>query len=185
MATKGSMYKSFLSREGPQRLDTVEWPKERADAFKGKKFLVTGVMETILRDDLIHIINNSGGHVMSGMSKNLDYLISGRDAGPSKLKKAEEFKLKVLSEEETFELFKKVLDDGDSLSEGEPKAKKTTKRTKAKKEDTDDDEEEEPLRKSKATKKKMEEKSQDKKFSSKSKKPKKEDIEEDPELGEF
>lgn len=45
------------------------------------KFLTTGVLETITREDAVELLRQCGGHVMSGMSKNLNYLIVGRDAG--------------------------------------------------------------------------------------------------------
>lgn len=98
-AERGAIFKSFLAREGPQNLGSVEWPSPVASALAGKRFLLTGVMETITRDDLKNIIVGSSGRVMSTFPKQLDYLVVGRDAGPSKLQKANELGVTVLDEE--------------------------------------------------------------------------------------
>ena len=190
--SRGAVYKSFLQREGPQNLGAVSWPEAKSQALSGKKFLVTGVLDTIERDEFIKLIKESGGHVMSGMSKNLDYLIVGRDAGPAKLKKAEEFGLKQMDENETFNMFERILSEGHSLEDEEPSTstqkktetkKKETKKKKSSKRkeesDEDDDEVEESPKKKKATAKKT---------SKKTVKKSEEEVEEDGEdddLGNF
>jgi len=164
MASKGSAYQSFLQRSGPTRLGEVEWPKSKAGALTGKKFLVTGVMETIDRQELIDTIKESGGHVMSGMSKNLDYLIVGRDAGPSKLEKAAQMGLNQLTEDETLSLLKDVL-EGNKVLEPKTTVKKPPAKKETKKPDTKkskarkSSESEEETRPKKATKKVKQEKS--------------------------
>lgn len=60
---------------------TVEWPNAKPGCLRGMKFLTTGILETIAREDAVQLLTDCGGHVMSGMSKNLSYLIVGRDAG--------------------------------------------------------------------------------------------------------
>lgn len=60
---------------------TIEWPAAKPGCLKGMKFLTTGILETIEREDAVQLLRDCSGHVMSGMSKNLTYLIVGRDAG--------------------------------------------------------------------------------------------------------
>ena len=88
---KEANYQAWLNREGPRAVGTVKWPEAKQGALQGMKLRATGVMETVEREDLNRLVDGSSGKVMSGMSKNLDYLIVGRDAGPTKLQKAEEW----------------------------------------------------------------------------------------------
>ena len=80
--------------------------KIEKDIFQGKNFLVTGKLEKFTRKEIQEEIEKFGGKNLSAVSKNLDYLIVGKDAG-SKLKKAQDIgTIKILSEEDFFELIK-------------------------------------------------------------------------------
>lgn len=69
-----------------------------------KKFCITGSFETYNREELkTKIENEFGGIWSSGISKNLDILICGENAG-SKLEKANILKVKVVDENELNEL---------------------------------------------------------------------------------
>ena len=67
--------------------------------IKGKTFLATGKLEKYTRDEIKDIIEEKGGKYLSGVSKNLNYLIAGEKAG-SKLKKANDLGVIVLNEEQ-------------------------------------------------------------------------------------
>lgn len=67
--------------------------------IKGKSFLATGKLEKYKRNDIKDIILAKGGNYLSGVTKKLDYLIAGEKAG-SKLSKATELGVRVLTEEE-------------------------------------------------------------------------------------
>ena len=97
-STRGAVYKSFLTREGPQNLGSVEWPAPVQGSLAGKRFVITGIFDTIARDDLTNLVTQCGGRVMKTMPKKLDYLLLGRDAGPSKIQKAQEGGIEVLDE---------------------------------------------------------------------------------------
>ena len=105
------MYRAYVSREGPQALGSVQWPLPKKGALKGKKLLSTGVLETIEREALNQLLVDCSAHVMSTMSKKLDVLIVGRDAGPKKLQTAEEWGVKQMGEQEFFEFLTKTLDE--------------------------------------------------------------------------
>ncbi|WP_300359276.1 NAD-dependent DNA ligase LigA, partial [Fusobacterium sp.] len=78
--------------------------KIEKDIFQGKNFLVTGKLEKFTRKEIQEEIEKFGGKNLSAVSKNLDYLIVGKDAG-SKLKKAQDIgTIKILSEEEFFNM---------------------------------------------------------------------------------
>lgn len=78
--------------------------KVEKNIFEGKNFLVTGKLEKFSRKEIQEEIEKFGGKNLSAVSKNLDFLIVGKDAG-SKLKKATEIgTIKILSEEEFFQM---------------------------------------------------------------------------------
>jgi len=74
-----------------------------SDALKGKNLLVTGTLSTMTRDQAKQKIKDHGGKVQSSISSNTDYLVVGENPG-SKLKKAKELGVGVLTENEFLEL---------------------------------------------------------------------------------
>ena len=67
--------------------------------LNGKTFVITGTLENYSRQDLVNLIENSGGIVTTSVSKNTDFLIAGEKAG-TKLEKAEKLEVKIMKEEE-------------------------------------------------------------------------------------
>jgi DNA ligase (NAD+) len=55
------------------------------------------------RDEASALIRDAGGNVTGSVSKNTDYLLAGEEAG-SKLDKAKELGVKILSEKEFLDL---------------------------------------------------------------------------------
>jgi DNA ligase (NAD+) len=75
------------------------------EEFSGKTFVLTGKLEYYKRSEAKQRIESLGGTVTGSVSKKTDYVIAGSDAG-SKLDKAQELGIPVLSEEE----FRKLLE---------------------------------------------------------------------------
>jgi len=65
----------------------------------GKTIVVTGTLSKYSRDEIKELIELNGGKPSSSVSKKTDFLLAGEDAG-SKLAKAQELGVKVISEEE-------------------------------------------------------------------------------------
>ncbi len=79
--------------------------EERATKFAGKTFVVTGAMKSLKREEAEEMISKLGGRVSSSVSKNTSYLVAGENPG-SKLEKARELEVRVLTEEEFLEMIK-------------------------------------------------------------------------------
>jgi DNA ligase (NAD+) len=69
----------------------------------GKTFVLTGTMEKYTREEARQKIENRGGRVTGSVSKKTDYVVAGTDPG-SKMEKAREMGVKVLTEKEFLDL---------------------------------------------------------------------------------
>ena len=86
-----------------------ETPKASTDEqiFAGKTFVLTGTLPSLSRSEAEVLIQNRGGKISSSVSKKTDFVLAGTEAG-SKLDKANELGIKVISEEELKEKVEKV-----------------------------------------------------------------------------
>ena len=83
----------------------MEYQQEEGedDRFSGKTFVLTGTLEKYTRGEAANIIEKFGGKTSSSVSKKTDYVLAGEEAG-SKLTKAQNLGVKIISEEEFEEM---------------------------------------------------------------------------------
>jgi len=74
-------------------------PARTKGKLSGKTFVLTGTLLGYTRDEARRVIAHHGGKIAAGVSKNVDFVLAGEDAG-SKLTKAKTLGLRVISEEE-------------------------------------------------------------------------------------
>ena len=85
------------------QLKKVEEPKSLL--LQGKIFVFTGALTQFSRNETKEMTEAHGGKVSGSVSKNTDFVVAGPGAG-SKLKKATELDIPVLSEAEFFDMLK-------------------------------------------------------------------------------
>lgn len=59
----------------------------KPDCLQGLVFVLTGVYDSLDREEAAELIKQYGGKVTSSVSRNTSYLVVGVEAGESKLKK--------------------------------------------------------------------------------------------------
>ena len=100
----------------PHRLEIIERLKsygvnvfynkvQKDNRFEGKTFVLTGTLPTLKRSEAKELIESFGGKASSSVSKKTDYVLAGDDAG-SKLTKAENLGIKIISEDEFLDMTK-------------------------------------------------------------------------------
>ena len=82
--------------------------EDRGDLMlSGMTFVITGTLPNMDRKEAAAYIEQLGGKVTGSVSKKTNYLLAGENAG-SKLKKAQDLGITVISEEELFHMTKET-----------------------------------------------------------------------------
>ncbi len=79
--------------------------KKTGGTLAGKTFALTGTLPTYGREEAKRLIEQHGGKVASGISKTVDIVLAGNDAG-SKLQKARQLGVTIISEEDFTKMVK-------------------------------------------------------------------------------
>ena len=77
----------------------------QTDRLAGITFVVSGVFD-MPRNELKKLIEDNGGKVSSSISSKTSYVVAGENMGPSKLQKAEQLGIPIISEENFLEMVK-------------------------------------------------------------------------------
>ncbi len=77
----------------------MEAEKPKEGPLSGKTFVFTGTLSAFTREEARQIVESLGGRVATGVSRKVDYVVVGADPG-EKLRKAQELRITVLTEEE-------------------------------------------------------------------------------------
>lgn len=77
--------------------------KETGKKLEGMKFVLTGTLPTMTRDEAKALIESNGGKCSGSVSSKTNYVLAGEDAG-SKLTKAQQLGITVISEDEMMKM---------------------------------------------------------------------------------
>lgn len=79
--------------------------EEKNGKLNNLNFVITGTLNNMSRDVAADKIKAMGGNFQSAISKDTDYLVCGQKVGASKLKKAQEYDVRVIDEDEFMRMF--------------------------------------------------------------------------------
>ena len=94
------IYVERLRAAGLQMFTDRKTVIREGDSLAGRTFLYTGTFANYSREELEAKIAAHGGRLLSGISKKLNYLIVGENAGPSKVANAQKLNVPMISEAE-------------------------------------------------------------------------------------
>ncbi|MBN1898822.1 MAG: NAD-dependent DNA ligase LigA [Spirochaetes bacterium] len=107
-----SVYQFFQQKENRNIVDKLKkggvriiYEKPQGQSLKGLKIVVTGTLENFSREEINSFIETNGGHALTSVSKNVDFVVSGTSPG-SKIQKAREWGIRIINETEFMELVK-------------------------------------------------------------------------------
>lgn len=95
-----ALYQQFLHRGGARNPGSKEIPEGAEFCLAGLSFLVTGVLDSLERDEVDELIKKYGGRILHQVSRKTNYVIRGDQPGPSKISKAESLKVPIITEDE-------------------------------------------------------------------------------------
>jgi DNA ligase (NAD+) len=72
----------------------------RTEKLAGLSIIISGTFNKFSRDELKEMIEQNGGKNVGSISKNTSYVLAGENMGPSKLEKANQLGVKIISENE-------------------------------------------------------------------------------------
>lgn len=78
-----------------------------SNVLEGASIVVSGVFETVSRDELKQLIEDNGGKNVGSISAKTTYIVAGENMGPAKLEKATKLGVTILSEQEFLNLIGK------------------------------------------------------------------------------
>nr|XP_031827497.1 replication factor C subunit 1 [Nomia melanderi] len=100
------MYQQYLHRGGARNPGSKEIPEGAEYCLAGLSFVITGVLDSLEREEADELIKKYGGRILHQISKKTDYVIIGDQPGPSKISKANSFNIKQISEDDLLELIR-------------------------------------------------------------------------------
>ncbi len=74
--------------------------ENQTNKLDGQVFVVSGVFNQMSREELKKVIEDNGGKVSSSISKKTNFIIAGDNMGPSKLTKAQDLGVEIISEQD-------------------------------------------------------------------------------------
>ena len=103
---KRESYARFINRGGPRAPGSKQVPLGSPGCLNGLVFVLTGIYESLHREEVSTLVKKLGARVVTAVSKNVTHMVVGEQAGPSKLQKAALLRTKLISEDELLDLIR-------------------------------------------------------------------------------
>ena len=78
----------------------------QTNIFESQSIVVSGVFESLSRNELKKLIEDNGGKVSSSISSKTSFVVAGKNMGPSKKQKADAFNIQLINEYEFLQKIK-------------------------------------------------------------------------------
>jgi len=92
-----------LKSYGLQLEVSAESLENQTNKLTGQVFVVSGVFYQMSRNELKKAIEDNGGKVSSSISKKTNFIVAGDNMGPSKLTKAQDLEIPIITEQDFIE----------------------------------------------------------------------------------
>jgi DNA ligase (NAD+) len=89
-----------LKSYGLQLEVSAEILENQTELLKGQVFVVSGVFYQLSRNELKKTIEDNGGKVGASISKKTNFIVAGENMGPSKLAKAQDLGIEIITEQD-------------------------------------------------------------------------------------
>ena len=89
-----------LKTYGLQLEVSAESLENQTELLQGQVFVVSGVFHQMSRNELKKAIEDNGGKVSSSISKKTNFIVAGDNMGPSKLTKAQDLGVEIITEQD-------------------------------------------------------------------------------------
>lgn len=94
-------------RKAGLNMESSKSKSSKGNQLEGKSIVISGSFEKFTREQYRNMIEEFGGKNVTSISKNTSFILGGENIGPSKLKKAEELGIGIISEMD----FLKIIDN--------------------------------------------------------------------------
>jgi replication factor C subunit 1 len=98
------------SRADPPNKGSKPAPRGPSDCLEGVTFVITGILDSLERDQAEDYVKRHGGKVTGSVSGRTSYVLVGMDCGPSKIKKAKEHGTTLIDEDGLFAMVQMLAD---------------------------------------------------------------------------
>ncbi|WP_104736115.1 NAD-dependent DNA ligase LigA [Hanstruepera ponticola] len=95
---------SKLKHFGLQMSLSEEQLANQTDKLVGKTFVVSGVFQSVSRNELKKLIEDNGGKVSASISSKTSFVVAGDNMGPSKRDKAEKLGIPIITEQDFLDM---------------------------------------------------------------------------------
>lgn len=91
-----------------EKLDVNPYYEKKSGKLAGMNFVITGTLENMSRDEAADKIRALGGTFQTSVAKDTTYLVAGGKVGASKLKKATDYDVRIINEDELNKLLERA-----------------------------------------------------------------------------
>ncbi len=131
---EGFNYRDFKARQSdlPVQSGSLEIPEGAPNCLTGLTMVFTGVLPNLPRDDAENLAKKYGAKVTKSISSKTSVVVLGEEAGPSKVRKIKQLKIKAITEDGFIQLIKGMPEEGGGGAEAEKaRAKREEEERKA------------------------------------------------------